>query len=213
MVDLKRLVDYILLYLIVDSELDSSSISYSYKCSYLLALLQENKTVPSKLNKMYCSLVSSELDASVFSHVTLTTAQSFLVQYNVSSAAELFEVCVNKGGQAVLAGYRLVYGNKCLQSISDDQLLILGACIQLLDDIVDCSKDKRDGIETIATWTLRELRQLDYLAILLFILLFELEEGLAEQRDGLLVVSKRAVDRSSSFSANFRERLGLRRYK
>lgn len=212
--DVRRLVNYILLYLLVDYQLDDPNVADEEKRDLLLSLLEGRDSVPKDLRVMYNNLVRSPNEAQIFSQVTLTTAQSFLVQYSSSSTlSDLFNICVNKGGQTVLVGYRLIYREKCAVDITDDQLLLLGACIQLLDDIIDCSKDRREGIETIATCSLTIYQHLDHLASVLLLLAFELNSHLHLQRDTIVQLAKRAVDRSSHFSSSFREQLGLARYK
>lgn len=209
----KRLVDYVLLYLLVDYKLDDPTVSDGDKRSLLLSLLIPDESTPPELARLHSRLVTTPEQASIFTGVTLTTAESFLIQYDdQASPDELFAICVNKGGQATLAGYRLIYGDSA-RSVSDEQLLLLGACIQLLDDLADCSKDRRDGIATVATWCLSSHSYLDQLAIVLGAMVLELGESLALHRRWLLELLLHTVRRSKHYSPRFRERLGLARYK
>lgn len=209
----KRLVDYMLLYLLVDYRLDDPMVSDDEKRSLLLSVLMGDGSTPPELARLHSRLITTPEQASVFTGVTLTTAESFLVQYDDRARPdELFAICVNKGGQATLAGYHLIFRDKA-SVVSDEQLLLLGGCIQLLDDLADCSKDRRDGIATVATWCLSTHSYLDQLAIVLGAMVLELGDCLALHRRWLLELLLHTVHRSKHYSPGFRERLGLSRYK
>lgn len=113
----------------------------------------------------------------------------------------------------MLVGYKLIYEEHCSPEVSDEQLLLLGACVQLLDDLIDCSQDKREGITTIATYCLEEYEYLDSLFLLLCASILELENVLKKQRDALLWLARRAVSRSKHYSPRLRAELSLPKYK
>lgn len=209
-----RILDYVFLYLLVDYKLDDPNSPSLVKRELLLDILEGKHSAHPLLSKLYSRLASSHSKRELFSSVTLTTATSFITQYESNEvASELFASCVNKGGQAVLVGYKLIYDESCSAEISDEQLLLLGACIQLLDDLIDCSQDKRDGIATIATYCLREYEYLDSLLLLLGAFILELDDVLQKQRDALLWLARRAVSRSKHYSPQLRQALDLPRYK
>lgn len=215
-------LDYVSLYLLVDTELDNPSISYDQKRHFLLQLLGEEADCPEvqAIRLTYNRLCPTENEQVTFLPVLLTTAESFLVQYSTDATLhDLLCICVNKGGHSVLAGYRLIYpSSKHPQGLRvnehpDEQLLLLGACIQLLDDLIDCTRDMSDGIETVATKYLRVHSCLDDLALLLGALILQLERALFKQRKWLLFLLVRAVGQSGHFSPGLRQRWGHARYK
>jgi hypothetical protein len=143
-----------------------------------------------------------------------TTITSFKTQYSKSSSLALLKSSIDKGGAAVLSGYRLIYQQHGPESfISNNQLWILGGCVQLLDDIMDCTRDNKDGILTIATHTVKKYIYLDRLALYLETLVEKLTHPLLFHASIIKYAIKKVIDRSSYFSPQFRVSRGLSRYK
>jgi hypothetical protein len=210
----EKILSLVFLYLKVDTYLDSPDVDISEKIEFSQRLAHDNNSLDHVLKKLYSNLVKSDIDADIFSNIVNTTLSSFRIQYSKSSTLSLLKCSIDKGGAAVLSGYRLIYQQHGPKSfISDDQLWILGGCVQLLDDIMDCTRDQKDGILTIATYIVKKHIYLDNLAVYLETLVSKLVHPLLFHALIIRYILKKVINRSSYFSPQFRTSLGLSRYK
>lgn len=144
-----RVLAYVALYLLVDHYLDSPSIPLNDK-EDILRWLHDPVESQCVRKTRILSLID-ELDGRCDAP---TLARMVTESYRAQTRDDLsfkqyLHACRDKGGVTVVIGVRLTVGR--LRGVSDGDLHRLGYCIQLLDDVSDCSQDSRDSIHTACT--------------------------------------------------------------
>ena len=213
-----KIRSYVLLYLHVDYYLDSPHVSNKDKAKLIMWLKDVNRDTRisafhSQIHYLYTSFVKTDKDKKLFDRMIDITIESSAVQYNKkASKKQLNSVCRNKGGLTLLVGCRIIYGSE-LNHISDSTLMLLGECIQLLDDIADCSADVRNGINTSCVLHRRKHIYLDYMAGKLAVKSKGVCDVFPRHQKALMFLLLCCIDRSSNFSPYLRVRLKCSRYK
>lgn len=134
------------------------------------------------------------------------TIHCYEVQSNKSSkTSTLLDACLHKGGTTLLVLHRMIYD----KTSSDNDVYLLGSCMQLLDDIVDCSSDIASGIHTYCTRTYKKRSCLDRCATLLVRKLSAVPRDYIMLVTGMYISLRYTVFKSHNFSVGMRLRLGL----
>jgi len=211
-----KVMAYVALYLMVDHYLDSPDITVSEKKDILEwlgnPLPSEDAQVPSgseNARKSKILHLVDELDGrSEASMLAKMVTDSYHAQINSrSSGKEYLRACADKGGITVVVGVRLTIGK--LKGVREKDLYRLGYCIQLLDDLVDCSDDRRNGINTACTWCLRERGNVDEMVWRLLYESTRLPKTLRYHSLGIRCVAVRVCSRTGNVSPVLRSVLGI----
>ena len=88
----------------------------------------------------------------------MITIESFKIQTSNCNRQTYIDICKKKGGYMYLACKYILDLN-----ISDEKIFNLGACIQIVDDIVDANEDIDNGINTIVTYDINKEKYIDEL--------------------------------------------------
>lgn len=202
-----KVMAYVALYLMIDHYLDSSVIISSEKAGILQWLA--NPIASDCPFKSKILLLIDELDGrSEAPALAKMVTDSYRVQINSHlSSREYREACGDKGGTTVTIGVRLTIGP--LRGARDKDLHRLGYCIQLLDDLVDCTDDQRNAINTACTWCLRERGNVDEVVWRLLYESTRLSKALRYHSLGIRCVTVRVCARTRNVSPALRSALGL----
>ncbi len=213
-----KIISYVLLYLHVDHYLDSKEKTSDQKKQLLKWLKDPNRKIDnsifySRLVELYNNIVTSSEKLNLFRMLIDITIESSAIQYSrIQTKKALADICKRKGGITVLVGYRLIYAVDA-NTVSDLCLMQLGECIQLLDDIIDCTIDKKMGIHTICTYTMNKYIYLDRVAINLARKIALLDKCFHLQSLALKYFLACSIERSNNFSPSFRAAICTIRYK
>lgn len=221
---LKRVYAYVGMYLLLDHYIDSPEIKEGDK-KELLKLIKtgsletSNNSLYDKLLELRKELVSSDEDEKHLAKLIEVVLESYKAQKEDKlSLSKYLSICKSKGGVTVVSGVHLIYKSLSeteglLGRVSDKDLYNLGYCIQLFDDMIDCSADIKSGINTACTHLVRKRKKLDSMYILLFKTTMLLPECFSLQGFGIRVALYYSADRSKHYTSTFRKSLSLYPYK
>ena len=208
-----KCVKFTLLYIYIDNYLDRKDISRESKKEFMV-WMRDPTTITCnvlcvKLLRIKEELESYHPNAKVWlQQLTDNTIESVITQYTPGIAKKcLKSMCFDKGSITLLVIYRLIYGD---QTREEATIATLGSCVQLLDDIVDCTDDISNGINTYCTRTLKKSIYMDRCAKVLSRML----DSLDNIQDYCCIVSvirialRYTVMRSNYFS--IKQRLAMR---
>ena len=209
---LQRIMAYVGMYLIVDHYLDSSEVSVVEKEDMLQWLRDPQPSSNVRRNKLL--ELTKELDMKKESMQALVelVVRSHCSQYAAEMTVnDYMRVCEHKGGMTVLLGARIIYGTSGGASVrvSDDDLKRLGFCIQLLDDIADCSDDARNNINTVCTQAVLIHGNIDVAAWELLYQSTHLPRCLRYHAMMIRCLALRVIDKTRHVSVEMRTALGL----
>jgi len=171
--------DYVLLYIYVDHYLDSKYVDKDERQATLKTLFHLlHNPYDTKIPKSMIGLVFAyrrllELRPEARSSLVLlfeTEVVGLKYQAGGFDRIDYLRICELKGGRTALAI------NALLGYPVDEGVYNMGACIQLVDDLIDANADTEAGIATIATHDLKTLGCLDALFIYTMRRIFELPE-------------------------------------
>jgi hypothetical protein len=206
---------YVGLYMHVDNYLDDPNICEDDKKYLLSWLLDNNRKGGTKfldeILRLYNILdIKTEENKKLFMNLVKITADASRIQKknNLDYSAYL-DICEKKGGWTVVVAGRLISKSDIL----DEELFLLGECIQLLDDIADCSFDIMDGIETVCTYVIKTEFFLDKMADILMFKLKSLSNFLGFHAIIIEYMLRYVIHKSGNFSPDFRAKMGMPRYK
>lgn len=210
-------VKFTILYIHIDRYLDSTNITPQDKKEFIKWMSNPSDstcTIRSKLWNIKKELELRYDDASTWlDELTAITTTSAIAQYSTdSTSTDLKKVCFEKGAITLLTVYRLIYGSNILE---EHAIRNLGECIQLLDDIVDCSKDIKDSINTYCTITVLKYANMDRCARLLINKLTSacatvcIDNKYQIVLMGIQLSLRYTILRSNYFSLKLRTKIGL----
>lgn len=213
----ETVVKFTVLYIYVDSYLDSTEVSKEEKKEFLSWLKDPTNTLSgkdeicSKLLRIRSELESCHKDASIWLQLLAeNTVHSTSVQYSAKATKKMLkEVCIEKGACTLLTIYKLVYGSETKE---EENIKALGGCIQMLDDIMDCNKDINCNIRTYCTYTYLKNLNLDKCYRTLMRMLNNISNKYSLIVCGIKLSLRYTVFRSTLFSINLRLKLGLPPY-
>lgn len=150
-----RAMLYAALYLNIDYYIDSPEVSLDDKKNFLRWLSNWRQNAchldcPVR-RKCFDLLDKLNIEQKYFDMLMAMVVDSHDVQCKADlKVSEYLDVCRMKGGLTMLAGIKIVYSDATVL-VSDNMLIELGYCLQLLDDIADCLIDIKDNINTPCT--------------------------------------------------------------
>ena len=204
---LARVMAYVALYLLIDHHLDSPNITREEKQDILQWL---SAPLPSECpRKSKILQLIDELDGrDEAPRLTAMVVSSYRSQLNSAlSEKEYLHACKDKGGITVVVGVRLTIG--ALKNVREKDLYRLGYCVQLLDDLVDCSDDRRNDINTACTWRLRKKGNVDGVVWRLLYKSTRLPRELEYHAWGIRCAAIRICARTGNVSPVLRSVLGV----
>lgn len=165
---LDSIFDLTLLYMLVDHYLDNSKIDEQNKKSTItkMLLLLDNPELDGTEDKFIIEIVRTynrlrtncPTSHNWLKKVFLAEVDGVKIQQNASlDRCNYLEIAEKKGGLTSVA-IQSLYSNEITDYDYD-----LGACIQLIDDMLDVYEDAKNGINTIATHDLQTTGKLDEL--------------------------------------------------
>lgn len=164
-------IDFVLLYLHVDHYLDDIKVDITNKIAtidqMLILIYDPDKISTLSLSGMnnlvssYKRLLNINPNAkSALIDLFKTEASSIMFQRNSNASREEYlKMAEIKGGKTCIAIQALF--NADIKNGAYE----LGACVQLLDDMLDVYNDQRQNIHTIATYDLKHNNSLDRLCL------------------------------------------------
>lgn len=219
---LKRTYAYVCSYLLLDHYIDCPEVSKQDKIA-LLRLIQKDDgelcdessssskavEVYKKLLTLKKDLVATTEDANYLARLLKSIVKSYTAQNKTEKTLKQYlKTCKSKGGMTVLCGVRLIY-KKAMDSMTDRDLIGLGYCIQLFDDIIDCSSDIRSGISTACTSLVTRRKKLDNMFFVLVYKTFTLSNTFAVYGFVIRQALYYSSERSKHYSLRFRKALSL----
>lgn len=164
---MKDMFNFVLLYLYVDHYLDDNKVDKLSKAKTVKIMMQQLyhpdlETAPPKMRGLvtaYLRLLEKAPSAKqVLIDLFLAEIEGVRYQQDSSkSRDEYLAIAEKKGGKvgdAIAA---------CLGFPPDRAYYKIGACVQLLDDMIDAKYDRDNGIHTVATYDLDRYGTLDHL--------------------------------------------------
>lgn len=199
------------LYALIDSYIDDPHISEGSKQDLSEWLIDTHTRSPPEgidcgnLLRIRGELELLHANASEWlSSLAECTVRCYRVQCDKNSSERvLLEACTAKGGETLLTLYRLIYGHE------DTSVRALGSCMQMLDDIVDCTRDRRDDVFTYCTYVLKRHGSLDTCADLLISMLLNLDSKYVLLSSLMFTALRYTVIKSHNFTTRIRTKLGL----
>jgi hypothetical protein len=170
---IERAINFVVLYMMIDHYLDSPNTTSAHK-QKLLKWMSNPDIKPQCTecdDSFYTALMYlyNSFDVTTaykkklvaeFVHITMETLQ---LEKEERTVNEHLAGCHSKGGITVFIASVLVY-DECFVPYRDE-LIELGGHAQLIDDMMDCSQDRNDGINTACTKELATRGNLDRLAV------------------------------------------------
>jgi hypothetical protein len=215
---LKRVYAYVGMYLLLDHYIDAPEITEANKVEVLEliksgCLKPQDNALYTKLLGLRKELVSTDEDAG---HLT-KLIQAVIVSYEAQrqdklSLGKYLAICKLKGGVTLVSGVHLIYKD-LLPAYEDADLYNLGYCIQLFDDMIDCTADIKSGINTQCTRLVKRRKKLYSMYVLLLQETLLLPKCFAMHGFALRVALYYSVDRSKHYSSSFRKALSFYPYK
>lgn len=202
-------VKFSVMYIHVDSFVDSPAVSAVDKEAFVSWMLNPSLPVEcpkkAKLLEIHSFMEARYPDARLWmDELTQTTVSTYRLQYiNTATKTQLLHACLHKGGLTLVTLHRLIFG------VSNEDIYKLGSCMQLLDDIIDCTKDMREGINTYCTYTIKKSLCLDGCATRLIRILATIGDEYSILKTGMYLSLKYTILKSRNFSPSIRTRLGL----
>ena len=205
---LQRIMAYVGMYLIVDHYLDSPEVSAVEKEDMLRWLRDPQPSSDARRNKLLELTKELCMEKESMQALVELVIRSHRSQYAAEMTVEDYmRVCEHKGGMTVLLGARIIYGASV--RVSDDDLKRLGFCIQLLDDIADCSDDARNNINTVCTQAVSTRGNIDIAAWELLYQSTLLPRCLRYHAMMIRCLALRVIDKTHHVSVEMRTALGL----
>jgi len=197
---LNKSINFVLLYLLIDHYLDSPTIGSNDK-KKLLKWLQnpqphEGDSFYESIMNLYLSLATTKKKKNLISKLIKVIKETIKYEKKRGDFYTHLDMCQKKGGWTVYVGSVLIYD----RLFEKNDMLMLGSCFQLIDDMMDCRKDQRDGIHTACTIELEERGNLDRMAIVLLKTCEKLPKNLILYREGISVMGIYIVNRSEFYS-------------
>jgi len=154
-------------------------------------------------------LITTPEDLNKFKLLVNATMKSYEIQKQSNlSNNEYLHACKLKGGHTILVGARIIYGD-LLNIISDKELLKLGYCVQLFDDIIDCSSDIKNGINTACTNLILNGKKLDMMFMLLTKKTLTLSKCFDIQGFAVRCALYYSANHSGNYSKSFKKFFGI----
>lgn len=210
---------FTVLYIYIDSYLDNKDISAREKAKFVRWMLSPDNcdtSIKANLLSIRSALeLKYEGGKEWLDELTYNTVDSMKIQYmSIEGDTQvvsdsLLKTCLEKGGLTLLTLYRLIYGGDTKE---EDSVFKIGSCLQLIDDIVDCTKDIHEEINTYCTFTLQTDTNMDKCARLLLFKLQHIDRKYNLICMGIYLALKYTVLKSHNFTIKLRTRLGLQPY-
>jgi len=207
-----RCIDYVMIYMIVDHTLDSKKIDEEEKAALVNKIKKKIRGEEMEERDLVLELYDNlTRDDAVKVEMVKKLFQVVLYSVEVQKRSdctieEYYRAMKLKGGYTIYGGVFLVYGD----ILSEKDLMLLGECAQLVDDMMDCRKDLKDGIDTYCTKLLEKEGNLDSAAMKLQRLLSEFPKEFEIFRRGFLFSARIIVRKSEFYSSKCKRNLGRR---
>lgn len=202
-------IKFSVMYIHVDSYIDSPTVSQEEKTAFVAWMCNPSTDGDcprkQKLLEIRKYLQERYADANLWiDELIKTTVLTYRTQYNRNATKkQLLKACTHKGGVTLLTLYRLIYGT------GGREIYEIGSCMQLLDDIIDCTKDVREEVNTYCTCVHRKHIWIDKCAIRLVRMLSRISDEYFGIVGAMCLSLKYTILKSGNFSPGMRIRIGL----
>lgn len=162
----EQVISYIMIYILADEIIDGNTLSNKSKQKFLSSVSEFIKS-PITFNtndsniihivnriKNITTAITSSTDLMI-KHINTETEVHKLQRIHGLSQSEYLDICERKGADCCNVIFSII--DLPIDSNSHE----FGCLIQLCDDLIDIDEDIDSGIDTIATFTLRENKYLD----------------------------------------------------
>jgi hypothetical protein len=213
---INKIINYVLLYIMIDHYLDSNSVNkkdkkifgkWLIRCANNLSNGIKSMTIPRNCrNRLFYKeiwrlcLCTFKRDYNLLTKLTEIVVKTAQRQNKDLTKEELIKAYKDKGGWTVYVGGVITYGFV----FDQDTMLKLGGYIQLIDDIMDCSQDIDDGIKTAVTYELKDMGNLDYIAKDMIYDINDIPDQFMIYKQSLYTILLYLINRSKHFSPGFK---------